>query len=299
LSEVDLHSSPAVANPELDSLLASFQDLPTIPEVLARIWQLVDDPRSSARDLEQVVSLEPPLAAKVLRLANSPYYGGRGRVKDVQMAITALGFDTLRNLAVCLSVASGLVQREARQNVMDQRELWRHSVGCAVVARRLARELDVLEPADAEELFTAGLLHDIGMFVVALGRPRAYAEVVRVGLEEGFDQTRAEREVLGFDHAEVGCAFAQRWHFPFRLQDLIANHHSPAVGDRATAKHVLSLADAVAHRVVPTAILPDFEVREVERRDLSALQVEEDVLDDLEPGFRRDIEHAQEFMNLV
>lgn len=296
MSEVDLHSSPVVANAELDALLASFQDLPTIPEVLARIWQLVDDPRSSARDLERVVTLEPPLAAKVLRLANSPFYGGRGRVRDVQMAITALGFDTLRNLAVCLSVASGLVQRESRQHVMDQRELWRHSVGTAVVARRLARDLDL---EDCEEVFTAGLLHDIGIFVIALGRPSAYGEIVRLAVEEGLEQSAAERAVLGFDHAEVGCAFAQRWHFPHSLQDLIANHHGPASGDLAPMKHVLALADALSYRVVPVQVLPEFEPRSVSAVDLCALDLTEEDLDARLPVLERDVEAAQEFMNLV
>lgn len=296
MSDVVLHDASAVAHAELDALLDSFQDLPTIPEVLARIWQLVDDPRSSARDLEQVVTLEPPLAAKVLRLANSPYYGGRGRVKDVQMAITALGFDTLRNLAVCLSVASGLAQREARQSVMDQRALWRHSVTCAVVARRLAHDAAIDE---AEEVFTAGLLHDIGMFVIALGRPDAYAEVARIGLQRGVDQGQAEREVLGFDHAEVGSAFARRWHFPAGLQELIAGHHRSASSDTSRLNHVMRLADALSYRIEDTQVLPEFEHPEVDSIDLEALDIDLDHLDELTAELRLDIERAQEFMNLV
>lgn len=296
MSDVDLHEVPAVASEQLDELLASFRDLPTIPEVLARIWQLVDDPRSSAGDLERVVSHEPPLAAKVLRLANSPYYGGRGRVQDVRSAITTLGFDTLRNLAVCLSVAGGLASREAQGSMLDRRELWRHSVACAVAARRLARELGVDEP---EEVFTAGLLHDIGIFVVALGRPQSYAEIVRVGLAQNLDQCAAERYVLGFDHAEVGCAFAQRWNFPQSLQDLIANHHSPVLGDRARPKHVLRLADALAHRVLTAPVLPEFEMRSVEETDLVALGLSHDQLEVLLTSIVEDVERANEFMNLV
>lgn len=296
MSDVDLHEAPAVASEQLDELLASFRDLPTIPEVLARIWQLVDDPRSSAGDLERVVSHEPPLAAKVLRLANSPYYGGRGRVQDVRSAITTLGFDTLRNLAVCLSVAGGLASREAQDSLLDRRELWRHSVACAVAARRLARELGLDEP---EEVFTAGLLHDIGIFVVALGRPQAYAEIVRVGLAQNLDQCEAERSVLGFDHAEVGCAFAQRWNFPLSLQDLIANHHSPVAGDRAQSKHVLRLADALAHRVLSAPVLPEFEMRCVEETDLVALGLTHDGLEALFVSILEDVERANEFMNLV
>jgi putative nucleotidyltransferase with HDIG domain len=296
LSEVDLHDAPEVASVQLDALLSRFQDLPTIPEVLARIWQLVDDPRSSASDLERVVSHEPPLAAKVLRLANSPYYGGRGRVQDVRSAITTLGFDTLRNLAVCLSVAGGLAARENQGSLLDRRALWRHSVACAVGARRIARELGV---EGAEETFTAGLLHDIGIFVIALGRPQAYSEIVHVGLERSCDQCEAERAVLGFDHAEVGCAFAQHWHFPLGLQDLIANHHCPVTGERAAQKHVLRLADALAHRVLDAPVLPDFEARPVADTDLLALGLAADELETLVGAIATDVRSAHEFMNLV
>lgn len=296
MSEVDLHDVPEVASQELDALLGSFRDLPTIPEVLARIWQLVDDPRSCASDLERVVTFEPPLAAKVLRLANSPYYGGRGRVQDVRAAITTLGFDTLRNLAVCLSVATGLAARESSGSLLDRRELWRHSVACAVAARRLGRELGLPEP---EEVFTAGLLHDIGVFVIALGRPQAYSEVVRVGLQEDCDQCTAERAVLGFDHAEVGCAFAQRWHFPVGLQDMIANHHSPVAGERSTQKHVLRLADAMAYGILAAPVLPEFEMREVDEIDRVALGLSEERLSELLVRVAEDVGLANEFMNLV
>ena len=93
---------------EVEEMLESFPELPSVPEVLVRIWTLADDPNSSVADLEKVVQVEPPLAAKVLRLANSPYFGGRGRIRSVHSAITVLGFDTLRNLAVGLSVATSV-----------------------------------------------------------------------------------------------------------------------------------------------------------------------------------------------
>ena len=296
MSDTDLHEVPTAASAQLDTLLASFRDLPTIPEVLARIWQLVDDPRSSASDLERVVSHEPPLAAKVLRLANSPYYGGRGRVQDVRAAITTLGFDTLRNLAVCLSVAGGLATREAPGSMLDRRQLWRHSVACAVGARRLARELGLEAP---EEVFTAGLLHDIGVFVIALGRPQAYDEIVRVGLAQNCDQCEAERQVLGFDHAQVGRAFAQRWHFPSRLQDLIAHHHESEGGEGTPSERVLRVADALAHRALDASVLPEFEPRVVQAADLDALGLGAERIETIFSAMVEDVARANDFMNLV
>jgi len=293
LSETVVQSPSPLAGQELDALLADFRDIPTIPEVLVRIWQLVDDPRSSAKDLEVVVSMEPPLAAKVLRLANSPYYGGRGRIGDVRMAITALGFDTLRNLAVCLSVAQGLAGKKGADRVLDRKALWRHSVATAVLSRRFA------PPECGEEAFTAGLLHDIGKFVISLGRPEAYGEIARRAIEDEVPFERAEREVLGFDHATAGAAFARQWNFPDKLQAWIHEHHRPpAPGDDATLRAV-RLADRVAHALGVGAAIMALEAAPPDADDLEAAGLDFESLVDHEEELREDISRAHEFMNLI
>ncbi len=284
-----------VRQAELDGLLDSFRDLPTIPEVLTRIWEVVEDPRSSARDLEQVVMHEPPLAAKVLRLANSAYYGGRGRIEDLRTAITTLGFDTLRNLAVCLSVASRLAGKGG-DSVLDHRELWRHSVATAVIARRIGRAVGAENP---EELFTAGLLHDIGKFVISLGRPGAYAEIVRRSHDEELEKIEAEREVLGYDHAEVGAGFARRWNFPARLEELIGGHHDPASDDRSVAARVLAVADRLANDLAGEGLLLDGREEAPVVDELVALGLEPEAVGQLDPVLRADIDRAREFLNLI
>ncbi len=287
-------ASPVPA--EMQDLLASFQDIPTIPEVLARVWQLVDDPNSSASDLEKVVSMEPPLAAKVLRLANSPYYGGRGRVQDVQMAITSLGFQTLRNLAICLSVASSLGNPRPQASIVDHRALWQHSVAVAVLARALAAEVGAVE---ADEVFTAGLLHDLGKFVISLGCPDAYPKVVRQHQVEGVTLPQAERAILGFDHADLGRAFAERWRFPERLQTLIHSHHVAPTGGMERAKHVLRLADALSYELRPVRILGIEEEHAVDPRDLDQLGLTPEWVDDARERLAARVCEAQEFMNLL
>jgi len=277
-------------------LLSSFQDIPTIPEVLARIWQLVDDPRSSASDLEKVVSMEPPLAAKVLRLANSPYYGGRGRIKDVQTAITALGFHTLRNLAICLSVASSLQRRGSSKSIVDHRALWQHSVAVAVLAREVARAVSLDEP---DEVFTAGLLHDLGKFVISLGRPEAYSEVLRRRDAVGMTLLGAESSVLGFDHAAVGAGFAERWHFPERLQELILHHHEDPNRSLSREKHVLRLADALSYELRPVSVLGVEEDHAIDPLDLDRLGLGVDWCESARDNLIDRIQEAQEFMNLL
>jgi putative nucleotidyltransferase with HDIG domain len=296
LSDTATHPTACDAGEDLLELISSFRDIPTIPEVLARIWQLVDDPRSSASDLEKVVSMEPPLAAKVLRLANSPYYGGRGRIKDVQTAITSLGFHTLRNLAICLSVASALGQRESSVSIVDHRALWQHSVAVAVLARAVGAEVGDVEP---DEVFSAGLLHDLGKFVISLGRPEAYAEVVRRSAAIDLSLEAAETSVLGFDHAAVGSGFAERWHFPPRLRELILRHHEEPSGELTREKHVLRLADSLSHELHPVQIVGIEERHAIDPIDLDRLGLGVDWVDVSRDGLPERVSEAQEFMNLL
>lgn len=296
MSEQSLQTEPRPAvDAELEALLRSFRDVPTIPEVLARIWQLVDDPRSSASDLEKVVSMEPPLAAKVLRLANSPYYGGRGRVKDVQMAITSLGFDTLRNLAICLGVASSLSDTEARDPVLDRKALWQHSVSTAVLAQHLAIAVGSTSP---DEVFTAGLLHDFGQFVISLGRPEAYAEILRRIDTGGLDLVEAERQVLGYDHAQVGAEFARQWHFPASLRDMIVDHHDRRE-EASRELRVMRVANALSHEWWGLAPLEGVEAPVVDEGDLRELGLDVHWLEEHREELVEEIDRAQEFMNLI
>jgi putative nucleotidyltransferase with HDIG domain len=296
LSDVVATILPEEARARCSELVSSFQDIPTIPEVLARIWQLVDDPRSSAADLEKVVSMEPPLAAKVLRLVNSPYYGGRGRIQDVKTAITHLGFHTLRNLAICLSVASSLRRPGGTVSIVNHRALWQHSVATAVLARALAREVGLEE---AEEAFTAGLLHDIGKFVISLGRPEAYAEILRRSQDAEMTLEEAEASVLGFDHAILGADFAERWHFPQRLCELILRHHQSREGEVDREMLVLRLADAMSHELRSVQVLGVERLRGVEPCDLESLGLSGDWYEGSRDRLAGEIDEAQEFMNLL
>ncbi len=293
----DLAPSPvAVDGDALEEILEGFHDIPTIPEVLVRIWQIVDDPKSSASDLEEVVRLEPPLAAKVLRLANSPYFGGRGRIADVRMAITTLGFETLRNLAVCLSVASGLAGRQPTESRLDTRQLWQHCVATGVVARALAKERGLDRP---DEAFTAGLLHDIGKFVIGMGRPDAYGEVARLVVDEGLDPRAAEVAVLGFDHAIVGMAFAARWNFPPRLQAVLCHHHDTGRDDLDDVFHAVVLANRITYALDDYAIIPGCPGHGPDDAHFEAFKMEPAWLDEHSDELRSEIDEAHEFMNLV
>ena len=133
------NDNPLENPPEIQELLDTIDDLATIPEVLFRILKVLDDPGSGAGDLAEVVRLDAPLTARILRLANSPYYAGRGELTDIHRCIAVLGYRTVRQVAICVTVATSVISAAAGAGGrLDYRELWRHSVVTGALAKRLA-----------------------------------------------------------------------------------------------------------------------------------------------------------------
>jgi len=266
------HGQDVVTHPDLDRMLAEIEELPSIPETLIEIMQVIDNPESGANDLAGIVRLDAPLSAKILRLANSPFYGSSSDVTDITRCIAVLGYRTMRNVAITLTVATSLVSAVARAGGrLDYRELWRHSVITGAIAKHLAILVGDPEP---EEIFAAGLLHDLGKFVLELHAPEAYDKIVHERRRSRRYLSAMERETFGYDHAEVGAAFAASWRFPEILVRCIGDHHQqrrPAAqgtlrGERAAA--IVSLADYLANAQHPPSSDLGGDIRIVNARAL-------------------------------
>lgn len=238
---------------DIQAMLAEVNDLPSIPETLIRILKVLDDPASGPADLTRVVRMDAPIMAKILRLANSPYYSSRGDLSDINRCVAVLGYRTVRQVAICITVATSLINSvEKAGGQLDYRELWRHSVITGAIAKHLARMTGYPDP---EEAFTAGLLHDMGKFVLEVHAPQIYARVVAERQRRGCTLSDLERGTFGFDHAELGAAFAESWRFPPLLVRAFAEHHREVVG-RARARHelaaaIVALADYLANTFEP------------------------------------------------
>ena len=199
--------------------------LVTLPEVMARVIEVTDDPERGANELFEIIKRDPVLSAKLLRVVNSAFYGLPGQVADVDRAITLLGLTQVKNLAIAVSVGKMF---DARQDprLFEARELWKHCVAVSVAAREIT--LAGGDKTRAAELFLAGLIHDIGLLVERQVFPNELAEVIERC--EGSNETRfheIEAEVLGADHQDFGEALATQWRFPQRLRAAVGNHHDP------------------------------------------------------------------------
>jgi HD-like signal output (HDOD) protein len=250
-------TSDRVIDPEqLQAMLSNFEELPTIPDILFHILKILDDPDSGAADLAEVVRLDAPLTARILRLANSPYYSNRGDMADIHRCIAVLGYRTIRQVAVCVSVATSVVSAAAKANgQLDYRELWRHSVSTGAIAKHLAEMTGYPEP---EEIFTAGLLHDLGKFILEIYSPSSYGDVIHSRKEKNLPLIDVEQEAFGFDHAVLGEAFGFSWRFPGMLTCCFGHHHDEprtgwTPGSEGHALSLVSLADHLANTLTPPA----------------------------------------------
>ncbi len=231
----------------LDEVRRAVSDLPTIPESLTRILNLLEDPKSGARDLAAIIRRDPPLAAKILRLANSPLYSKQRSVTTVQECVSLLGYRTVRQVALCVAVVTTLGREcEKSLSILDYREIWRHGVATAATAKRLAELIRHPEP---EEIFTCGLLHDLGKMVLALKHPSDYGVLIKERRRRGVRLVELERESLGYDHAQVGAALAETWHLPSLLAVTIGGHHDQDIADRDIG--LVALADILANGLAP------------------------------------------------
>jgi putative nucleotidyltransferase with HDIG domain len=216
-------------------------DLPTMPSSITEVISACDDHDMTVGQLSQVILRDQSLTANILKLANSAFYGHARRVTTVTEAVVLLGFSAIKSLAIS-SHTSRLLSGALPGYGLQQGELWRHSIAVAFTARRLAVEVQL---APVEEAFVAGLLHDIGKTILSSYMENAFDEVTRVAQERRMPFHEVERDLLGFDHAELGAHVAAAWSFPAELEEAIRFHHSP---DGATLKprlaHCVHLADA-------------------------------------------------------
>lgn len=200
----------------------SILQLPALPSVAAQIVEMVDDPKISASQLGKVIASDQGLTAKVLKIANSPFYGYPRRISTVEFAVIVLGYDTLKVIVVGISLINAL---ERRSDVnFDARAFWDHAITTGVVARRLASDIgyDV-----AGEVFVAGLLHDMGISIMHRFFRTEYKQIIEVMRSSGRRFLDVEREILGATHSDIGGWLAERWNLPPHLVESLAMHHTP------------------------------------------------------------------------
>jgi len=241
-------------------VLARIDDLPSSPAIAVEIDRLVSDPNSTVSEIESRILQDQALVAKLLRLVNSSFYGLPRPVTSVARAIPLAGMKTIRNLVFAVTT-SPILEKNLPVYGYAGQGLWTHSLVTAIASQVICTELKV-KGVSPEEVFVAGLLHDVGKLILG-----EFVMVEDDALVSGSEGCRdRERELTGFDHAELGADIAAKWNMSEMLSALIAHHHEPEnAGDFIDMALLVALADSVAkmlgigldqERCIPSQISP-------------------------------------------
>jgi len=236
------HDLTARQSPEQESvasLLDDVEGLVSPPDVCMRMFELIHSPTTGASDIADVVSVDPNLTARLLRMANSAFYRFRRKIDTVSRAITVIGMTELYQLVLSISAVKSFSNLPNELVKMDM--FWRHSVYTGLLARALAVRANILHP---ERLFIAGLMHDIGSLILYHQRPEAMRDLLLIadGDEEVLCQSEISR--FGFSHASVAAYLMDDWQLPEELVFSIKWHHQPELAEKASMEaHILFLAN--------------------------------------------------------
>ncbi len=224
-------------------LVSGTEDLVSLPEVYFQVKALVQDPDAGAAELAEVISCDPGLSARFLRVANSAFFGMRGRVETVSRAVAIMGMQQVHDIVLATSVArafSGIPS-----SLVDMEQFWRKSVYCAIVARMLAVRSDVL---DSERLFVEGLLSDVGHLIMYLKVPGQVRQALSEARQEHRPLHLMERKFVGCDYAQVGGELMSAWGLPESLATAIRFHTEPAAAQEhqleTSLVHIATIATA-------------------------------------------------------
>ena len=207
----------------LEEVIAQIEEVPALPTVVVRVMQMTEDPDSTVNDINRVLSQDQAMTARVLRLANSAFYGFARRIGSISEAVILLGFKTIRGIVLAAAV-SDIMNRSTDGYALDKGELWRHSQAAAIAASTIARKVKF---SNLDLAFTASLLHDIGKIILNKAMKESYLEVVEMVEQEKIIFLEAEYNVLGFHHAMIGGRIAEKWRLPTDLVEAIEYHHDP------------------------------------------------------------------------
>jgi HD-like signal output (HDOD) protein len=221
------------------SRLAEIKDLPTLPEVVLRVQELVVSDEASAQRMAKVLEQDPPLASRILQVANSAFYSTpSSRISSVTRAVARIGLLEVRNIALAVNM---IAHFPGRGNTLEYKEFWRHCLTGAYLNQAVATLVEGM-PAEAEsqQLFMAGLMHDIGILVLDQFFSDTFADIARTAIAEEVSYLQAEEKVLGPEsHPAVGGALLEHWRFDPTVVAAVRYHHAPL---KAPLKHRLAVS---------------------------------------------------------
>ena len=255
------------------------------PQVYLKLVEVINHPRSGPADVGRVLSEDPGLTARLLKLVNSAMFSFPQRIGSLTHAVQVVGTAQVRDLALATSIVTTF--EGVPDDLVDMESFWRHSLACGVAARSLAA---LRSENNVERFFVAGLLHDVGRLVLFLALPDAMRTAIQRSRATGEILHEVERDVMGFDHAQVGSALMSSWNFPGVFTEVIAYHHMPALAGKfpveAAAVHTGDfIANGLSIGSSGQSVVPNLEAGAWAQLGIDA-ELTPTVLDDIERQYK-------------
>ena len=229
---------------ELQKIVDGIKDLPTLPTIIMKVVEIINNPKSSVKDIKSIIENDYVQTVRVLRLANSSYYGFPQKISTITTAIVLLGFNEIKNLLLSSSVYDLFTSHSGvKKYYFDHLKFLDHSIGTAIAARVIAEIIRYEEP---EELFVGGLLHDIGRVVQKQFLTEDFEKLMINVIKTDSLIYKKEKRVIGYTHTEVGMLLAKKWKMTDKIVNIIAYHHRPLLSTTyAREAAIVNLADII------------------------------------------------------
>jgi len=261
-----------------DSLLSNNIELVSLPEIVFQLNDMVNDPSCSAADIGDVISKDTALSIRLLKIVNSPFYGFPSSIDSIPMAITVMGIRQLRDLTLATCVINKY--SKIPSDILDPHSFWAHSIATATAAQLIAKKAKL---SNSERLFTCGILHDIGLLIMALAAPAATRQVLELSNDSHKPYHDLQVNVFGFSQGDLGAALIRKWHLPESLIEPIQLQQT----NKAATHHpmetaILKVANVIANMQEDTTIKGDnqiihpgtLELLDIDKADISDISDE-------------------------
>ena len=208
---------------DLKYIIENTSDLPELPSVLMEVNRLIRKPAITVNEVSSLIIKDPALTSRILRMANSSYYGLSYKVATLSKAIAVLGFSIIQNLGITATIFK--IFNKCNPALLNIKGLWHHSLGCAIASKIILKKQS---PVLQEKAFLAGILHDIGKVIIAENLPEETNKVLSKLREDEFlTQSELEKDFIGYTHSDFGAFISEKWQFPPELSIAIKFHHDP------------------------------------------------------------------------
>ncbi len=274
-------------------------NLPTLPKVASHLIRIINDPLTSSSDVAFLIGQDLSLTAKVLRLANSAYYGVPRTITSINTAVVILGMKVINTLVLSLTVFDMFPGNKKNSQLFDRQAFWLHSLSCGLICKNIAKKVKSILPIDPEEAFCAGLLHDIGKVVLEQYMHEDFHKSLQYSLEMKIPTVEAEKKILGFSHTEVAEWLTDNWDLPLEIQHPLTFHHS--VANSPGCLDIVGLCHISDWLCYEAGLGPgkQYMAPPLQKHDIENLKIRDEDLEEIKLSLPEEIEKTSIFFEIV